>query len=610
MTRAELANAIREDLKDRTTWDTRQANFYRMRTHGLRRTNKPWPNASDVHFPLCDTAIERLKPHYLQQAYSHETIATFEPDSQTAELHVSTAAQWFDYQLRHRSNIERELLRAIDTMLVGGRGILKQWWDDEKKRLVYSAVRPQMLIVPHWTQSLDDADRICHVTHWSKEGYERNPKFKKGLAGRLCGGGIDSADDPEVETRQARTQREGLTYTSEDLIVLWEVWTPDPDGGWKCDTISPVEPDANIRPSYKSPFPEGSHPFTAFAIEECEDGWFSARGIVELLAAFEAEACKILNEKNDAMTLFNKPMFRSERDGANTGNLVSRPGQILPYGIAPVQMPNPPVSFDQQLLLIRDLGERRVNVPDFGMSQLRNTQDSRTATEIQAIGATSAMSNDLRMRVFRMGLAECYAKSWGLLRINATDQLGFWVEGAERNLSPEVFTAVFKVRPSGSADGTDRNLQLTKAWNRLTQFRGDPFIDQSELRKSVLEADDPGLAKRLYMDPQLGELTQSEEQAVEIGVLRLGFPAAVLPTDNHAAHIRTILSYIKQQSDNKEEPKQAETLNIMAHLEQHLQMLAKQDPQQAKAAQDAIAVVLEGMQAQGQEQEGGANVPA
>lgn len=610
MTREELANAIRQDLADRTTWDSRQANFYRMRTHGLRRTNKPWPNASDIHFPLCDTAIERLKPHYLQQAYSHETIATFEPDSRTAELHVSTAAQWFDYQLRHRTHFERELLRAIDSMLVSGRGILKQWWDSERQRLVFSAVRPQMLIVPHWTTDLDNADRICHVTHWSVEGFKRNPVFNASIAEKLAGSGPDSADDPETESRQARYQREGLTYTTENLIVLWEVWTPT-DDGWECETISPVCPDETIRPAFKSTIPGGAHPFTAFSIEECEDGWFSPRGIVELLAAFEAEACKIMNEKNDAMTLFNRPYFSAARDGVNTANLRLRPGQILPFGIQPVPMPSPPVSFDGQLLMVRDLGERRVSVPDFGMSQLRSTQDTRTATEIQAIGATSAMSNDLRMRVFRMGLAECFRKSWNILRVNATDQLGFWIDGAEKSLTQDVLEATFRVRPSGSADGTDRNLQLTRAWNRLQQFRGDPFIDQAELRKSVLEADDPGLTKRLFVDPQLGELTQSEEQAVEISVLRLGFPAAVLPTDNHAAHIRTLLSYVKQQVEAQEPPKPAELVNIIAHLEQHLQLLAKQDPDQARAAQDAIAVTMEGLQAMGgQPQEGGVNVPA
>jgi hypothetical protein len=46
---------------------------------GCEVTNKPWPKAADLHWPLIDTAIEKLKPLFLQQALGMDVVASFVP---------------------------------------------------------------------------------------------------------------------------------------------------------------------------------------------------------------------------------------------------------------------------------------------------------------------------------------------------------------------------------------------------------------------------------------------------------------------------------------------------------------------------------------------------
>ena len=93
LSRKELHEAIRDDLADRNSWDTRQSMFYRMRHNGLRRKNKPWPGASDAHFPLSDTVIQRLAPFYFQQMFATDLIAQFTPiRDKTCLLYTSDAA--------------------------------------------------------------------------------------------------------------------------------------------------------------------------------------------------------------------------------------------------------------------------------------------------------------------------------------------------------------------------------------------------------------------------------------------------------------------------------------------------------------------------------------
>src|SRR4051812_7951090 len=65
------------DLRARAAWLDRQGKWYQMRHEGVRRRNKPFPNAADLHFPLADSIIEKLKPFYFNQLFATETVAQF-----------------------------------------------------------------------------------------------------------------------------------------------------------------------------------------------------------------------------------------------------------------------------------------------------------------------------------------------------------------------------------------------------------------------------------------------------------------------------------------------------------------------------------------------------
>ena len=588
--RRDLAGAIFSDLKDRVTWDSRQSMFYRMRHNGLRRKSKPWPGASDAHFPLSDTIIEKLKPYFFQQLFATDQVAQFTPIKGDALVYATGSAQWFDYQLKQKSNLEKEILAAIDSMLTGGRGVMKVFWGDKGSSykgdgmgLVYQSIDPQHIIVPAWTTKLEDADRIVHVQNYSQEGYRRNKLFKQGdeFIRRITGEGDSKKGD--LEKRQDMYRREGLTFNQDDSICVWETWTRDEKGKWWCETFSPLEPEVDIREPYQLPYKHGMPPFCAFEYEVKDQRWYSPRGVCEMVAVHEAELCKLMNEKNDYMTMVNRPLFRSAREIPNAANLKFNPGQILPFDIQPVQMPQPPISFDQSLVQVRDLAEQRVATPDFGLSQTFSVQERRTATEINAIGQMFHQSSDLRLRVFRMGLNQLYRMSWDLLVQYAADDLNYWFVDDAGELDVDALREEYDIKPSGSADGVNRAFIYQRALNRFQMMAGDPFIDQGELRKSILEADDVALVKRLYRDPELKMADQAEDQANEITFLRLGFPAVVKPTDDHATHIRTIMGYMQMSAQTNRQLEAMEMQRLQEHIQSHLQLLREQDSKAAKA---------------------------
>jgi hypothetical protein len=595
--RDKLNSEVLRDLADRAVWDTRQRMFYEMRHHGLRRKNKPWPGASDVHFPLVDTTISELKPAYFQQLFATDLIAQFVPTSPQVAEFTTAAAQWFDHRVKQKTNLETEVLSSVDAMLMCGTGILKVLWDYSSKRVKYYTVDPQHFVVPAWTRDIADADRICHISVYSVDAYKRQKHLKqdKAILDQITGSYNDDAGD--MNTEAAKYEREGLTFPEQDKIIVWEVYHRCPDSGqWIICTYSPTSPDIDLRPPMKIPYNHGKPPFIAFNYEIKDPGFYSSRGVVELQAVFEAELTKLQNEKLDCMTLFNRPLYRAERDMPNSGNLRLTPGSILPYGIQPVVHQPPPISFDSQMNIMREVAQNRVSTPDFGLTQSLQNTERRTATEIQAIGGLYQQSSDLRMRIFRIALGNLYRMSWSILLQYDKTSLDYWYLDTAQQIPQEALHEKYNIQPTGSADGVNKQLLMQKAITRFQMFANDPYIDQGQLRKTILESDDATLVKRLYVDPQLAQSSQAEDQANEITFLRLGFPALVKDSDDHVIHIQTVMGYITNRADAGAPPEPAEGQFLEQHMGEHLEKLKEADPKTGRQVEQELKNLFTQMQ--------------
>lgn len=598
--RSELFDAISRDIDNRSTWETKQASLYKARYRGLRRTNIPWPGASDINWPLIDSIIEKLKPFYVQQLYSTELIASFMPttgaDGATAAM-ATTAAQWFDFQLKQETDLETQIIYVIDALLMLGRPAIKVTWDVDEKALCFTPIDPARIIVSNATTDLWKADRIVHVLSFTPEAYKRQPGFRtdSDFMRRITGKGDPNRQQGVGTNRPDQVQREGITYGNSDEIIVWEVWIHSGCDEWEVETFSPLCPEEDVKPKVGNVFAHKKPPFVDFPYELTQPNWHAPRGIGEILLPFQAELTKLLNEKNDAMTLANRPMFTSDRDVPNPLNLRWRPGQILPQGVSPAQFPPPPIPFENHMILMRDIAEKMAATPDYGMGSVQDVRKARTATEMDLLGSMNQQSSDLKMRVYRLSLGRLLKLSWWTLKQYAADRLQIWVDDVMVDVPKEALSKDYRIRPSGSADGVTRNQIWRKAVSRFQLFGADPFINRGELVKSVLEADDAGLVKRLYQDPGQKQATQTEDQVAEIAVMKLGFPAVVSTADDHATHVRTVLKYVANQHQSQQDPAPAELALLHQHMMAHVAELQKIDPKLAKEAMNAIQVIGEAL---------------
>lgn len=598
-----LFDAASEALNGRSEWEARHRLYDQMRHNGLRRRNKPFPGAADLHFPLIDMNIRKGKPFWESQATSTERLASFVAlQDQQAET-TSAAADFFDFELKQNTNFETELLHLVDRMLCRGRGVLKAITDPfDDYKIGFEAIDPLFIIMAEGADDFADADWFVHVQHMSVAKYKRNRRYiqDETLINAIRGSKDYDATGGILQDKDAR---EGINFSrNKDQIILWEHWEKTL-GGWTVHTYSPQAPDQLVRKPFGCPYKlagKPSCPYYSFKTEVKEKGWYAPRGIPELNAAFEAYACKLWNEKTDAMTFANRPVFTSEQPLANTANLRWAPGEYIPGGVQQVQTSGPAYSFDQEIAFTRSTSEQVSMLPDFGIVQGGGGNGDtggkpRTATENNRIANLQSVGTESNGKIFRMDLAKLYRHVWGLMLQFKRQKLLYFVSGEIKTLPEQALHDAYLIAPDGTPDQWNKQLRNQRAMQRLQAFSGSPNVDQDELVRDALATDDPKFAQRAFIPGNVKAGSEAEDEAVEISIMRDGFPAQVKPNEDHGTRIFVLMSWLIKQRMTGAPPDPIAIQRVQQHLAAHFQFLKKLQPEAARQVQQQI----QQMEAQG-----------
>lgn len=587
-----LCNKAANVIAARGVWEQKQRLFYQARHDGLRRRNKPWPSAADLHFPLIDMNIRKFKPFYMAQALSADRLANFVSLTRDSGPTAEAASEFFDYEVKNHTAFTRKLRGAVDTMLLRSRGILKITVDPfNDYQIVVEQVDPVFILMPDTANDFVDADWFVHVKHLSVPKYQADRRFDQSptTLARIRG----SKDQRLAQFWQDKELREGITHTkADDVIVLWEHYEKTP-GGWTVYVYSPQAPDLRLRAPFGMPYKfqgKPSLPFFSFLMEVKDDGWYAPRGLSELCMPFEVYATKLWNDKADAMTFGNRPLFTADKEIPNTTNLRWMPGELIPGNIRAVQMPQPAISFDQEISFARATSEQLSMMPDFGTVDAGNSNGRpRTATENNRIAQLQQVGTNDNGLQFREDLALAYRHMWGLMLQFKRKQMAYLVGNELRELPEQALHDQYLVLPAGATDQWDRQMRLQRAMQRLQTFKGAPNVDQDELTREALAADDPIFAQRAFIATGQKANSEAEDEAMEIVIMCDGFPAAVLPQEDHATRIHVLVSWLMKQQLTGAPVDPTARQRIQQHLMVHWQYLKQLQPQVAKQVAQQIA---------------------
>lgn len=599
-----------EQLTIRSVWEQRQRLWYEMLHDGIPRRNKPFAGAANLHLPIADNAVQKWLPYYVNSVFSRQQLASFTAMGNGGgggELAgaSSAAAEFLDWKMRKESNYPTAFARNAYYFTSTGRSLIKCRWDTAarggKGSLAFEAVDPLFFIGDATCDSPQEMDISAHVKQLSVAGFKRMKGYKNDDETiRLIRGGENQADQWKGQEKEIR---EGLTSTNnKDLIVLWETYERV-EAGFVVRTFSPSQPDLDLHEPFVLPLKwqgEPLHPCVGFAGEISEAGWYAPRGIPEKVAAFEAYGTKMWNEKADWLAFTNKPLFKRDPQAVlgNTGNILLKPGDVLPPGLEPAQMPAPPFSMDEEMNMARQLAEETAQVPDFGVTSEGNAKDNRTATEMQYIGSFASQGIQYKAWISSLFEGEVYKRAWALLVANAGEELAFYSSQSRKVLPQQALHDNYLIEPDAMPDAWNKQDRIKREFARFQLLRNDPRINQDALYSRFLSAEDPRLAKELYLPANLKSATESEDEAMEIGILLEGFPAAVMPGEDHQTRMQILMGKLQQlsQMPPPNTPEEGARMlmarqRLQEHYAQHFKMLQQENPAVAKQLQQAIATL-------------------
>ena len=234
-----------------------------------------------------------------------------------------------------------------------------------------------------------------------------------------------------------------------------------------------------------------------------------------------------------------------------------------------------------------------MTVPDYGINQVMNNRDRRTATEIESINAQSAQSMDLRLRLFRQALGKLFRQSFSLLLQYDSKSLQFRFLEDSLNVDPVALHEDYQIEPRGGMDMVSRQMLLNKAVQRKMLLGQSPWIDQVELDKSILELEDPSLIARLVRDPQNKVQDEIEDEQRTIPALLLGQNVAVKQYENLQGRIQVLMGFIEQARASGQPISPQGQQSVLARLGGLISALEAVDANTARALRKDVQQYLE-----------------
>lgn len=235
------------DVESRAQWETRNAEANKLALQIKEDKNFPWPNASNVKFPLVTIAALQFSARAYPALVSGtnivkmRTVGADQDGSKAAR--AARVSRHMSYQIiEEDESWEEEFDRLLMCLPIQGCSFKKSYYDSELGHNVSEHVLAQDLVVPYFAKSLEAATRKTHVLRMPKRQVQ-----EKQLSGTFLDVefGLPQADNLTTEA----DKRQGITQPTHDpdrpRVILEQHRFLDLDGdGYEEPYIVTVDRDS------------------------------------------------------------------------------------------------------------------------------------------------------------------------------------------------------------------------------------------------------------------------------------------------------------------------------------------------------------------------------
>lgn len=306
----QVVNGYRADEASREEWRDTVEQAMSIAKQIIEVKNTPWPNASNVKFPLITMAAIDFASRTIPEIIPNGNIVKVRVigmDSDDSKYKRSMrVADFMSYQLSQESpDWEDGMDKLLQVLAVVGTAFKKTYYSELEKRFVSELCLPDKIVINHTVQSLETARRVTHVIELCQND----------IISRQRQGMYNEDIDPKL--LRPETYVGGDDDFSIDLLEQ-HCWLDLDDDGYKEPYIVTVHErsgsvlrivsrvDSIKRNSRKEVYQiVPKQYFTDFHFIRSPDGGFYSMGFGSLLLPLNDSVNTIINQLIDAGTLNN-----------------------------------------------------------------------------------------------------------------------------------------------------------------------------------------------------------------------------------------------------------------------------------------------------------------
>ncbi len=501
------------DMDSRKEWELQADEWTKLAKLTAEKKVFPWPNASNVKYPLLATAAmqfaARAYPSLIPsdgQIVKSKVIGK-DPDGQKTRIAEAVSIYMSWQLLDEMDGWEEDMDKLLIMLPIVGTVFKKTYWDPIRQVNCSRLILPKNLVVDYWTKNLRDAERISEVL-------EINPRILKEK--QNAGMWLEDLDlgDPSLSESpfdnmdpNAPNQIDGTTPY---VFIEQHTYLDLDDDGYKEPYIVTFHKDTAKVVRIVARFDETTVHFkqdgTLIRIEPIQfytkygfvpnpDGSFYDIGFGILLGPLNESVNTLINQLIDSGTLNNLQSgfigkglrLRMGETRFNPGEwkAVNSTGDDLKKQIVPLPSKEPSkVLFDLMTALIQS-GKELASVAEIFVGKMPG-QNTPATTTMASIEQGMKVFTAVYKRIYR-AMSEEFHKLYRLNSIYLNPHT--YVDIVDMEVGPDDFTlSTYRICPGADPTAVSQTEKLMKAQGLMEMLSAGMPLNPVKVMMRMLEA--------------------------------------------------------------------------------------------------------------------------
>jgi len=525
----EVHRGYEVDLKSKEAWDQQVDEWVKLATQIKEPKTFPWPNASNVKYPLLATAAMQFAARaYPSLVPADGKIAQFrvvgaDPQGLKAAK-ADKLAKHMNYQLlKDMGSWEEEMDRLLIMLPIVGCLFKKTYFDPIRKTNCSKLVGPKDLIVNYWASGLEDAYRKTELVPMTKNAIRAHVNGKIFLDVEL--GDPSSAPKVAGKSDVHGNEKPAVADASTPFLILEQhtYWDLDEDGYEEPYIITIDEASKKVlrivarwdsdgiitNDDKELVCIEPVEYYTKYGFIPNPDGGFYDIGFGHLLGPLNESANTVINQLTDAGTISNlqsgfigkgiRLKLGENRVQPGEWKTVNATGDDIRKQVFPLPVREPSEVLFKLLGLLLDSGRELASVAEIFTGKMPGQNTPATTTQT-AVEQGMKVFTAIYKRVYR-SLTKEFEK---LFRLNSLFDENF--EKAQRILDEPISKEdydpkSYDICPTADPTAISTTQKLMKS-QMLMEVLPLGTLNAMEVTKRILEAQEQPNMEALMQQQQ------------------------------------------------------------------------------------------------------------